>query len=146
MNPDGTPGEPGNSLFYSDDPDVIEVTGGAPVQFDSGAVNFKDFRVVNPATGEPVSVEIQYSTQSVSEDYDAADEALAKELNDANADSATEVSAEDIAAYRRALGLTWHHDLDMQTMDLVPTNLNNGVAHTGGAALFRALQRMLGGK
>jgi hypothetical protein len=33
--------------------------------------------------------------------------------------------------------LTWHHVEDLRTMQLVPTDLNGMVPHSGGAALAR---------
>lgn len=41
-------------------------------------------------------------------------------------------------------GYTWHHCEDMQTLQLIPTDLHMAVRHTGGASLIRTLLAALG--
>jgi hypothetical protein len=43
-------------------------------------------------------------------------------------------------------GYTWHHSTDMETMMLVPTEVNNRIPHTGGAANARMYRESLGGQ
>jgi len=38
---------------------------------------------------------------------------------------------------RQPRGYTWHHNEDMETMSLVPTDLHNTVKHTGGTAGYK---------
>ncbi|GHS95210.1 hypothetical protein AGMMS49949_09450 [Alphaproteobacteria bacterium] len=39
---------------------------------------------------------------------------------------------------KRPDGYTWHHHHDCETMELIPTDLNAAISHTGGAAIVRA--------
>lgn len=40
-------------------------------------------------------------------------------------------------AWRRERGLTWHHHQDGETMQLIPSEVNNNTPHIGGAAITR---------
>lgn len=40
-------------------------------------------------------------------------------------------------------GYTWHHNEDMQTLQLIPTDLHMAVRHTGGASLIRELLALI---
>jgi hypothetical protein len=43
-----------------------------------------------------------------------------------------------IGTNRRPEGYTWHHHYDCETMELIPTDLNGAIGHTGGAAIVRS--------
>jgi hypothetical protein len=53
------------------------------------------------------------------------------------ADKAAGISRKD----RDSRGLTWHHHQDGETMQLVPSDLNGNVPHTGGAAITRSARK-----
>jgi len=38
------------------------------------------------------------------------------------------------------MGYVWHHHEDMETMILVPKELHNNLSHTGGRAVYKAIQ------
>jgi len=37
------------------------------------------------------------------------------------------------------IGYTWHHNEDMQTMQLIPTDLHQAIRHSGGVSLIKEL-------
>jgi hypothetical protein len=43
-----------------------------------------------------------------------------------------------IGTNRRPEGYTWHHHYDCETMELIPTDLNSAIGHTGGAAIVKS--------
>lgn len=106
-------GERGNSKWYPDPNTdkgkaVLKATGGKPVEFKDGYPNF------SPHASHRVEIEM---TGDNSIDFPAANKAAG--LSETPKD------------------WTWHHKEDGVTMELVPSDLNNNIPHTGGSSLVR---------
>jgi hypothetical protein len=71
---------------------------------------------------------------NTSSDFASADYAYAKKNNLLNPDGTPSIKQ---AAEARAGKFTWHHNEDMNTMQLIPMALHENVPHSGGAALIR---------
>ena len=46
---------------------------------------------------------------------------------------------QEVAAWRKANGCTWHECRDMQTMQKVPSAVHNNVPHSGGISAKKAM-------
>jgi hypothetical protein len=117
---EGTPGdnwsgERGNSLWYSNDPSVVRITGGKGIPFRNGRVDFSEW------AQRSIDVEGLNGTYS---DFSKIYVALAKELNLKNP-----TAAQRWLASQR---LSPHHDVGNR-IQLVPRNLHSNIRHTGGA-------------
>jgi hypothetical protein len=88
--------------------EILEATGGKPVTFKNGYPDFSPH-----ATHR---VEIEMTGKGV--DFDAANRAAGLE--------------------KTPKGMTWHHNEDGVTMELVPSKLNNNVPHDGGASIVKS--------
>lgn len=88
--------------------EIWQATGGKPVTFKDGYPDFSPH-----ATHR---VEIEMTGKDV--DFDAANKAAGLE--------------------KTPKDMTWHHNEDGVTMELVPTNLNNNVPHQGGASIVES--------
>ncbi len=113
-------GERGNSTWHPDRNTpkgraVLGATGGRPVKFKNGYPNF------SPYAKHRVGIDMK----GTDADFTAARDAVRTKLNDPN--------------WETPKGWTWHHNEDGVTMELVPTNLNNNIPHTGGDSLSREL-------
>lgn len=68
-------------------------------------------------------------------DFDNADKLFAKQKKWFKPDGTPDASR--VKMLRETDKLTWHHHEDMTTMQLVPKDINNEVAHTGGASFVK---------
>jgi hypothetical protein len=113
-------GSPGNSSWKSELPEVNQMTGNRPVNFDHGYIELSPYKVTsyrfNNLTG-------------LNTDFKIADAQLARDLQ-LNSPTAAKI-------WRSQNQLTWHHLEDGQTLQLVPTILND-IPHVGGASILRA--------
>ncbi|MCZ2340640.1 MAG: HNH endonuclease, partial [Bacteroidales bacterium] len=71
-------------------------------------------------------------------DFAKADEWMADQLNQAQVSSPNGQpwGKASVKKWRSQNDLTWHHLEDMETMQLVPTDLNNFIAHYGGRGML----------
>jgi filamentous hemagglutinin len=69
-------------------------------------------------------------------DFAPADRALARRRGWLKADG--EPNATAARSYREKNRLTWHHNEDGETMQLVPRDLHENVPHVGGASAARS--------
>lgn len=117
-------GEPGNSGWFSDDPEVQAITQGEPIPFRDGRADFTKWSKlsVNFRPGELTGIWEQ--------DYRTALKALDAS---GNPDIQAAGSAQD---FLNENGLAVHHATDT-CIQLVPSALNRLIPHIGGAADLR---------
>jgi len=119
-------GQRGNSNWWPDKPAVQAITRGKPIRF----VNYEpDF---SPWSQGQVKI-LGGKMTGMRADMDEADRIFAMRNPSKFAD------AKAVEQYRKSNRLTWHHKMDMETLQLVPTDLNDGgnTPHLGGASLAR---------
>jgi hypothetical protein len=115
-------GEPGNSFWQSNIPEVNKMTGNRAILFRNGYIYLSPYTVYSFESEE---------LNGTDNDADKADKELAiiLKLNNANA----------AAKWRWDNDLVWHHLEDWKTLQLVPKLLND-VPHQGGASELRQLK------
>lgn len=112
---DGTwKGSRGNSVWEPDvttkrGQEILDATGGKPITFKDG---YPDF---SPYATHRVEIEMTGNNYA---DFKAANKAAGLD--------------------ETPPGMTWHHNQDGVTMELVPSKLNNNVPHDGGASLIKS--------
>ena len=153
----------GNSRFTPSDPVVMEVLSyfnQSSVQYINAVPDFSPFARhrtqdwgdfiaevtighMNERTnssdgfGRRRSAE-RYNPITYLGNYEQADIALAQSLS---VEGRT-VTPEQIAHFREQNNLTWHECIDMTTMQLIPTIVNDYFGHLGGTSEARTLRRM----
>jgi DNase/tRNase domain of colicin-like bacteriocin len=120
-------GKVGESGWLSTKPKVIAVTNGEPVPFKNGFPIFDKWKV-----GE---VKLPKMKGNHGSDFSKADELFAQKQGWYKPNG--KIDAQRVKDLRDTQKLTWHHHEDKTTMQLVPADLNNGISHTGGAALVK---------
>ncbi|CAH1225974.1 hypothetical protein PAECIP111893_05308 [Paenibacillus plantiphilus] len=114
-------GEPGNGKWYSDDPDVIEITNGKPIVFKDGRPDFSPWS----------AYELEFKPgvlNGTDQDFDQvykrmAELGLAKNKTQAK-------------ALLKQAGLTPHH-LSETVIEMIPTKLHGNIPHKGSASDMR---------
>lgn len=86
-----------------------------------------DFSEVAKAT-----VEIDDFSDDRSYNFDQADEKLAEEKG---------CTPEEVAAWRKEHGYTWHECSDCKTMQKVPTEIHGNISHSGGISVYKESQK-----
>jgi hypothetical protein len=126
-------GEPGNSEFASDNPDVIRITEGGRVEFVDGEPVLKGY-----ATEEVILADMK----GADADFAAARRGLMEQYPE-RWRNATHVEAwekglePDLWGNELPEQHTWHHEPDVESMSLVPTALHENIPHIGGASPAR---------
>ena len=127
-------GARGDSGFLPHDAAARRVTNGTPVKFKNGYPDFGPYVHYLDAR-RTKKCEVKEPTLRGENDSDArlADEALAKKFKE------TFKNRVQVTRLREAFGheLTWHHNEDRCTMELVPSALHKNVPHEGGASKIR---------
>lgn len=122
-------GEPGDSKWQPDDEyipkksnpenqpweDIKEEFGFDGIEFHDGEPDFSEV-----SKGE---VEIDDFSDNRSDNFDKADAELAKQRG---------CTPEEVKAWRKEHGYTWHECKDMKTMQKVPSKVHNNIPHSGG--------------
>jgi RHS repeat-associated protein len=118
--PDGK-GKPGESPWYSDIPEVNEVTKGEPIPFVNGRPDFSQWSKgtvkFKPGVLDGTDQDFKKVYERLKED---------RGLRSANA----------ARLLLRKAGLTPHH-LDKETIQLIPTDLHGNIPHIGSASDMR---------
>ncbi len=117
----GWDGEPGESTWYSDNPEVNEITGGEGVPFKDGRPDFSKW------TADTLTFE-KGKLDGTDQDFKVIYEKVQKEYNLDNVTEAKE--------FLKELGLTPHHKSATE-IQLVPTKLHKNVPHIGSASDMR---------
>ena len=73
--------------------------------------------------------------------YEQADEALAKQWNRVKRNNRTNWKGSDVREFREnyPVKLTWHEMSNMESMQLVPFDVNDTFKHYGGVAEYKAM-------
>ncbi len=133
-------GERGNSVFSPDrnevppgyNPDKLS-WGEILDKFGVENIPFKDGHpVFDEICQEEVKID-NFSTER-NKNFSQADKILAEKWNQEEKDGKNDWKASDIKNYRKENRLTWHEKEDMQTLQLVPSEIHNNIPHKGGIA------------
>lgn len=125
-------GARGESDFILDTP--IELPNGTritQVTYRNAVPNFAPF--------QEAQVTIPNMTNNRTSNFAQADEALAKYWTDIQHNNQS-WKPRDIKSYRKSNNLTWHEMSNMQSMQLVPREVNTQFTHFGGVAEYNAMQ------
>ncbi len=123
-------GERANSNWYPDPKtetgqEVLKATGGKPINFKEGYPDFSPY-AMDIGGGKKARFEIEMQGNTTSDMKNARD-AMRRELKDPNWPGVKGRNAPE--------GWTWHHNEDGITMELIPSDLNNNIPHSGGESL-----------
>ena len=124
-------GERGESTFVLDEP--LTCKNGTVVKeisYKNGVPDFSKYSLRQ--------VKIARMTDNRSSNFKQADEVLAEYWSKIKFESKT-WTARDVSNYRASNGLTWHEMNNMETMQLVPTEINATFGHLGGVGEFNAM-------
>ena len=133
-------GEEGNSKWCPDKDTVPgdrngtnpehKTWGDILEKYDIDGIPFKDgepdFSAVERGT-----VEIDDFTDDRSSNFDQADQKMAEQRG---------CTPEEVAAWRKEHGYTWHECKDCKTMQKVPTEVHGNVPHSGGVSEHKSRQ------
>ncbi|MGF1486956.1 MAG: RHS repeat-associated core domain-containing protein [Prochloraceae cyanobacterium] len=124
-------GTPGDSDWHSTKPAVNKFTGGEPIPYKGGFPNFNKW--------SQFDVDIQMKGNRTT-DFSDPDKAFAKAQGWLKPDGTPyKKKAED---YRIKNKLTWHHNQNRKTMQLVPRGIHNNVPHSGGVSEIKKRGRL----
>jgi len=124
-------GERGESDFVLDEP--IELPDGTKVTRITYRNAVPDFSPYQKA-----QVTIPSMTNSRSHNFNQADKALA-EIWTRNQHNGRSWTARQVEEYRTSNNLTWHEMSNMESMQLVPRDVNQVFTHFGGVAEYNAM-------
>lgn len=117
------------TIRISDDR-YVTVEAGTRVTYCNGVPDFSPF--------QEAQVKIPNMTANRSKNFNQADKALAEYWTKIKHNGRT-WTAEDIKVYRSSNGLTWHEMNNMESMQLVPTEVNAGFGHLGGVGEYNTM-------
>ena len=124
-------GTRGESDFVLKEPLVLsDGTKITKVTYKNAVPDFSPF--------QKAQVKIPNMTNSRSKNFSQADKALAEYWTKIKYDGKTWV-ARDIEPYRKSNNLTWHEMSNMESMQLVPYEVNQTFTHYGGVAEYNAM-------
>lgn len=124
-------GDRGESDFILDEP--IELSNGTKITKVTYRNAVPDFSPYQEA-----QVTIPSMTNSRSHNFNQADKALA-ELWTKTQHNGRSWTARQVEAYRTSNNLTWHEMSNMESMQLVPRQVNQTFTHFGGVAEYNAM-------
>lgn len=116
----------GNTLWFSDNKKVNEVTGYKPIKFRDG------YPILDAYAWETVYLERMVGSDA---DFSPADIELARRHGQLKRNG--EPNQQWAKDYRKANMLTWHHHQDGARMQLMPFDLHSNIPHAGGASAAR---------
>ena len=131
-------GERGESDYIYDKPKTIKISDNRYVTVDAGTKVTYQNAVPDFSPFQKAQVKIPRMTDNRSKNFKQADEALADYWSKIKYDDKT-WTAGDVEAYRTNNGLTWHEMNNMESMQLVPTEINAGFGHLGGVGEYNAM-------
>lgn len=131
-------GDRGESEYIYDRSKTIRISENRYVTVEAGTkVTYRNC-VPDFSPYQEAQVTIPSMTNSRSHNFNQADKALA-ELWTKNQYNGRSWTAQQVKAYRTSNGLTWHEMNNMESMQLVPTEVNAGFGHLGGVAEYNAM-------
>ena len=124
-------GDRGESDFVLDEPIILEDGSEiTKVTYKNAVPDFSPF--------QKAQIKIQSMTNNRSKNFSQADKALAEYWTKIKYDGKTWV-ARDIETYRKNNNLTWHEMSNMESMQLIPSEVNQTFTHYGGVAEYNAM-------
>ncbi len=130
-------GERGESTFVLNEPITCKNgTVVSEITYKNGVPDFSPHALRQ--------VKIKSMTDNRSSNFKQADEVLAEYWSKIKYEG-HKWSARDVQNYRTSNGLTWHEMNNMQTMQLVPTEVNATWGHLGGVGEYNAMIGQQGG-
>ncbi len=124
-------GERGESDFILDEPIICEDgTKITKVTYKNAVPDFSKF--------QKAQVKISKMSNSRYQNFKKADTALAEYWTKIKHNGKA-WTARDVEAYRKANNLTWHEMSNMESMQLVPSEVNQTFTHYGGVAEYNAM-------
>ena len=131
-------GDRGESEYIYDRQKTIRISEDRYVTVEAGTkVTYRNC-VPDFSPYQEAQVTIPSMTNSRSHNFNQADKALA-ELWTKTQYNGRSWTAQQVKAYRTSNGLTWHEMNNMESMQLVPTEVNAGFGHLGGVAEYNAM-------
>lgn len=123
-------GPRGESTFYPPNDSSISETlskyGMDGVTYENGIPDFSDC--------SESTVEIDNMTENRAENFKQCDTKCAEQWNKEGRDGRTNWTPNDVKEWRRENEYSWHERNDMETCDLVPTEVNDYFGHLGGVS------------
>ncbi len=116
----------GNTLWFSDNQKVNEITSNKPIRFKDG------YPVLDTYAWETVYLERMVGSDA---DFGPADIELARRHRQFKRNG--QPNQQWAKDFRKANLLTWHHHQDGVRMQLVPFDLHSNIPHAGGASAAR---------
>ena len=131
-------GDRGESEYIYDRSKTIRISEDRYVTVEAGTkVTYRNC-VPDFSPYQEAQVTIPSMTNSRLHNFNQADKALA-ELWTKTQYNGRSWTAQQVKAYRTSNGLTWHEMNNMESMQLVPTEVNAGFGHLGGVAEYNAM-------
>ncbi len=131
-------GERGESDYIYDKTTTIKISENKYVTVEAGTgVTYRNC-VPDFSQYQVAQVKIPSMTNSRTKNFKQADEALAEFWTKIMYDGKT-WTAREIETYRTEKGLTWHEMNNMESMQLVPTEINAGFGHLGGVGEYNVM-------
>ena len=131
-------GERGESEYIYDKSKTIRISEDRYVTIEAGEkVTYRNC-VPDFSPFQKAQVKIPRMTDNRTRNFNQADEVLAEYWTKIKHDGLS-WSADDVKAYRTSNGLTWHEMNNMESMQLVPTEVNAGFGHLGGVGEYNAM-------
>lgn len=127
-------GERGESTFILDEPIVLpDGTEITQVTYTNCVPDFSPY-----AEAEVNIPNMTNVRRGTGKNFEQADEALA-ELWNSIRHNGRSWTADDVRAYREANNLVWHEMNNMESMQLVPYDVNDQFGHLGGVGEYNAM-------
>lgn len=124
-------GERGESTFVLDEPITLsDGTQVTQITYQNAVPDFSPFA--------KAEVKIPNMTNNRNQNFTQADEILAEIWNQTRYNGQS-WNARQVREYRRANGLTWHEMNNMESMQLVPTDVNSTFGHLGGVGEYNVM-------
>lgn len=109
---------------------TYEIEAGTKVKYQNGVPDFSPF--------QEAQVKIPHMTSNRTDNFNQADDALAEYWTKIKYKKKA-WTGEEVEKYRTSNGFTWHEMNNMESMQLVPTEINGGFGHLGGVGEYNAL-------
>ena len=124
-------GKRGESDFVLDEPIVLkDGTEVTKITYRNGIPDFSEYQLAQ--------VKIPNMTNNRTNNFNQADEILAEIWTRTRVDNKT-WSAADIKQYRKDNNLVWHEMNNMESMQLVPFEVNDTFGHLGGVGEYNTM-------
>ena len=141
-------GERGESDFVLNDPiklpDGTEIT---QIHYQNAVPDFSPYAIAEVKIPDMTNERYSIKSKGIVGNFDKADTALAKYWSDIKYNGRSTWTADDVKIFREnyPYKLTWHEMSNMESMQLVPFDVNDTFKHYGGVAEYKAMIGQDGG-